>query len=52
MREEREQKIAERPVGGLDAGREQHDQEGEDVVVGEPLPVDLGLDELADEIVS
>src|SRR5207244_12317547 len=34
------------------SGREPHDLEGEGVGVGEPLPVDFGLDELADEIVS
>ncbi len=52
MREEGEQEVAERAVGRLDAGRQEQAEKGEDVLVGQALPVDLRLDELADEIVS
>ena len=52
VREQGEEQVAERAVGGLDAGRQQQPEEGEDLLVGEPVPVDLGLDELADEIVA
>ena len=37
MREQREQQVAERAIGGLDPGGEQENEEGEDVVVGEAL---------------
>jgi hypothetical protein len=52
VREEPEQEVPERAVRGLDPGGEQEPQEGEDLVVGEPFAVDLGLGELADEIVA
>ena len=52
MREEREEGVAQRPIGRLDACGQQQVQEGEDVVVGQPASVHLGLDELADQVVA
>ncbi len=43
VREQPEQEVARRAVRGLGAGREQQPQEGEDLLVGEPLAVELGL---------
>ena len=51
MGEEPEQQTPERAVGRLDPRRQQQSQECEELLVGEVLPVDLGLDELGDEIV-
>ena len=42
MREQPEEQVARRAVGGLGAGREQQAQEGEDLLVGEALAVELG----------
>ena len=50
--EQPEQQVPQRAVGGLDAGREQQAQEGEDLLVGELLAVDLGLREAADQVVA
>ena len=47
-----EEQVAQRPVGGLDAGGQQQPQEREDLLVGELLTVDLGLSEAADQVVA
>ena len=41
--EQAEEQVAQRAVGGLDAGGQQQPQERVDLLVGELLPVDLGL---------
>ena len=51
-REQAEQQVAGRPVGGLRPGRQEQQQEGIDLVVAEPAPVDLGLDQLAHQIIA
>jgi hypothetical protein len=48
--EQAEQQIAGRPVGRLRAGREKQQQEGVDLVVAEPVPVDFGPDQLAHQV--
>ena len=50
--EQAEHEVARRPVGGLGAGREQQPQERDDLLVGEALPVELGLGEDADHVVA
>jgi hypothetical protein len=52
VREQSEQEVARRAVRGLGAGREQQPQEGEDLLVGESLAVELGRGERAHEVVG
>ena len=51
MREQPEQQIARRAIGRLDAGRQQQSQEREDLLVGQRVAVDLGVGQVADEVV-
>jgi hypothetical protein len=39
-------------AGGLRAGEHEAGDHGDDVVVGEPVPVDLGLQQAGDEVVA
>ena len=43
VREQTEEQVARRAVGGLRAGRQQEAKEGDDLVVGEALALELGL---------
>ena len=49
--EEAEEQIAARPIGRLRARRQEQAQEGENLLVGELMAVDLGADQVADEVV-
>ena len=52
MIEQREQAVADQVGGGLGARDEQHEAEPEDLGVGEALAVDLGREQLGDEVVG
>ena len=52
VREQPEHQVARRPVRGLGTGREQQSQEGDDLVVGQALAVELGLHEHADDVTT
>ena len=52
VRQQAEQQVARRAVGRLGAGGEQQPEEGEDLLVGEALAVELGLREHADQVVA
>ena len=50
MREQREQRVAHHAERRLAAGGQQQAQEAVDLVVGEPLAVDLGVHEIGEEV--
>ena len=50
--EQCEQQAARGAVGGLHPRRQQEAQEGVDLLVAQPLAVDLGPDQIADEVVT
>ena len=50
--EQGEERVADQAVGGLGAGGEQQAQEAEDLLVAEPLALDLGVHQAADQIVA
>ena len=52
VREQAEEEVARGPVGGLGAGGEQEPEEREDLLVVEDLAVELGGDEVADDVVA
>ena len=50
--EQQVEQVARRPVGGLQAGGQQQPQKGVDGLVGQLLAVDLGGDEIADDVLG
>ena len=50
--EQGDERVAHHPERGLGPGREQEPQEAVDLLVGELRPVDLGGDEVADEVAA
>ena len=52
MGQQQVEQVARRPVGGLQAGGQQQPQERVDGLVGQLLAVDLGGDEIADDVLG
>ena len=52
MRQQGDERVAHHAVRGLGARGQQEPQEPVDLLVGELMPVDLGVDEVADEVVA
>ena len=50
--EQQVQQVARRAVGGLGPGRQEEPEEGVDGLVGELLAVDLGRDQVADDVLG
>src|SRR5208337_3346777 len=52
MGQQQVQQVARRAIGGLQPGRQQQPQERDDGLVGELLAVDLGGEQVADDVVG
>jgi hypothetical protein len=52
VRQQRDERVAHDPIGGLGTGGEEQPQEPVDLLVGELVAVDLGVHEVADEVVT
>ena len=52
MVEQGVEQVADQPEGRLGAGRQQQAQEAEDLLVGQPLAVDLGVREPAHQVAA